>query len=521
MRFTEPSLLPRGWKWGCVLLSSLGLFWSFPPWGYGLLVFVALIPLLLALERAATPGEAFRLATITGLLFYTANLYWLVHAMTVYGGLPWVAAFSLLLLLAFYISLYLGVFGYLWVRLRTDSALGQMILAGALWVGLEYARTYLLTGFPWGFLAYTQFANLPLLQVSSLGGLYAVSLIVVWINAALALSIPTGLPRRRPWAPLLVAGVVLAAAYVYGRVELNRPLTGTPFEVAAVQGNIDEWVKWESSYQRQTMADYRRLTETAAARGASLIVWPETAVPFVLGADPAAQAELRKLAGSVRSYLLVGSPDIAPGSPPRYFNSAFLVAPGKGIVEKYNKIHLVPFGEYVPLHKYLFFISKMVHGAVGDFHPGSRYTLFRIPQGRFGVTISYEVYFPAQVRRYFREGAAFLVNITNDAWYGKSAAPYQNLAMAVFRAVENGSYLVRSANTGISAIIDPRGRILEESPVFVPAVVSGTIRDRRGETFYTRYGDVLALLCLGVTCLFAGTQVGLVVVRLLHLRKVG
>lgn len=505
------------WKWGCVALSAAGLFWSFPPGGNGLLAFVALVPLFYSVERARDPGEAFRLGIFTGVLFYTANLYWLNHAMILYGGLPWLAGFSLLLLLSLYVSLYLGAFCFLWVRLGSQNPLGRIVLAGVLWVSLEFARTYLLTGFPWAFLAYTQFGNLPLLQIASLGGMYGISLLLVWTNAALASAIRPAAGRwKQMGMGFLFSGLALAVALVYGKAELARPQAGSRFTVGVLQGDIDQWVKWETAYQRTTMETYRQLAERAADQGAKLIVWPETAVPFVLGADPEAQAVLKDLARSTGSYLLVGSPDIRPGSAPRYYNSAFLVTPEKGIVQKYDKIHLVPFGEYVPMRKILFFVDKMVRGAVGDFQAGIDYTLFRIPQAQFGVTISYEVYFPAQVRRYFRDGADFLVNITNDAWYGRSAAPYQHIAMAVFRAVENGAYVVRAANTGISAIIDPWGRVLKESGIFVPAVVTGEIRGRSRQTFYSRYGDLLAGVCLAVVAIFGGRKFWPSLVRLLQ-----
>jgi apolipoprotein N-acyltransferase len=204
------------------------------------------------------------------------------------------------------------------------------------------------------------------------------------------------------------------------------------------------------------------------------------------------------IAAETGSHLLVGSPDVeraSVGEGDRYYNSAFLVSPDRELLGKYDKIHMVPFGEYVPLKSILFFVHKLAYG-IGDFEPGRTHTVFHLPRGRFGVTICYEVIFPDQVRRYVKQGADFLVNITNDAWFGRSAAPGQHLAMAALRAAENRRYLIRAANTGISAIIDPTGRIVKASEIFVPAVVSGRIQLRRGETFYTRYGDLFAWLCV-------------------------
>jgi apolipoprotein N-acyltransferase len=193
----------------------------------------------------------------------------------------------------------------------------------------------------------------------------------------------------------------------------------------------------------------------------------------------------------VQAPLLVGSPDRTSGASPRYYNSAFLISPAGEIVQKYDKIHLVPFGEYVPLSSLLFFVHKMATG-IGDFSAGEAFTVFEIPGGRFGVLICFETIFPDQVRRYVLGGAGFLVNITNDAWFGDSAAPYQHLSMAALRAVENGVYLVRAANTGISAIVAPSGQILAQSDLFVEAALTATMAPQLGGTFYTRRGDLFA-----------------------------
>jgi apolipoprotein N-acyltransferase len=251
--------------------------------------------------------------------------------------------------------------------------------------------------------------------------------------------------------------------------------------------------------QAATIEAYRRLSLDAAVRAPSLIVWPETAAPFFLRYDHALRARVLDIAAETGSHLLVGSPDRervwGVAGRERYFNSAFLLSPGGGLLDKYDKMHMVPFGEYVPLKSILFFVEKLAYG-IGDFEPGRTYTIFQLPVGRFGVTICYEVIFPDQVRRYVKEGAEFLVNITNDAWFGRSAAPAQHLAMAAMRAAENRRYLIRAANTGISAIVDPQGRIVQASGIFEPAVISGRISLVRDQTLYTRYGDVFAWVCV-------------------------
>jgi apolipoprotein N-acyltransferase len=471
-------------------LTGLGLFLSFPPAALWPLAFVALVPLLVAVDRAG-PRSAFWLGTLAGMAFYPLNLSWVTHAMAVYGDLSWGVSFLTLFLLSFYLALYFGAFSACWVRFRPASGVGQVLFAGSLWVTLEFARTYLLTGFPWAFLAYTQYQTLPLIQIASVTGMYGVSFLVVLVNAAIAFAF---LDRgRAAIAPALAVSFALLVSLAYGTWVLSLPEMPAGLRVAVLQGNVDQGVKWDPAFREATLEIYERLTREAAQRGADLVVWPEAAVPFLLRREPEARARVARLASETKRFLLVGSPDLEGR---RFYNSAFLISRDGALLQRYDKIHLVPFGEYVPLRPLLGFAEKLARGAIGDFAPGGEATVFSTPFGRFGVTISYEVYFPAEVRRLFQRGAGFLVNITNDAWYGRSAAPVQHLAMAVFRAVEHGAFLVRSANTGISAIIDPRGRIREQSAIFAEAVLVGKIRDQAAGTLYTRIGDFFAWLAV-------------------------
>ena len=468
-------------------LSGVGLYLSFPPLGLWPLAFVALVPLLVALDRAPR-RLAFWLGTLAGMVFYPLNLSWVTHAMAVYGGLSWGLSVLLLFLLSLYLALYVGAFSAGWVWLRPASGLGRVLFAASLWVALEFLRTYLLTGFPWAFLAYTQAQALPLVQIVSVTGMYGVSFLVVLVNATVALALSER--RLRPvLAPALTACLVLIVTLAYGVRALSLPERSGGLSVAVLQGNIDQGVKWDPAFGRATIETYERLTREAARAGAALIVWPEAAIPLLLRREPEALARVTRLASETKRFLLVGSPDLEDR---RFYNSAFLISPDGVLVQRYDKIHLVPFGEYVPFRPLLGFAEKLASGAIGDFAPGREPTVFRLPKGSFGVTISYEVYFPAEVRRLFRRGAGFLVNITNDAWYGRSAAPTQHLAMTVFRAVEHGAFLVRSANTGISAIIDPRGRVQGRSAIFTEAILLGEIQGRGEKTIYTRVGDLFA-----------------------------
>jgi apolipoprotein N-acyltransferase len=470
---------------------------AFPAPDLGPLAFVALIPLLLA-ARGEDPARAFWWGGLAGLTLYVGSISWVTNTMTAYGGLPrWVSAL-VLLGLASYLAVYIGLFGAGASLLGGAAWPVELLGLPALWVALEYLRTYALTGFPWALLGYTQYRRATLLPVASVTGVYGLSFLAVLVNVALARAILD--PSRRLRTLLAAGGIVSALVWLPG---LLSPLPaerehGPELEVALVQGNVDQALKWEPSMQMATIERYRDLSLAAASRHPALIVWPETAAPFFLRYDPVLRGRVLDIAAETGSYLLVGSPDIEPGegrAGERYTNSVFLVSPDRRLLDKYDKIHMVPFGEYVPLKPILFFVQKLAYG-IGDFQGGRTYTIFHLPQGRFGATICYEAIFPAQVRRYVREGADFLVNVTNDAWFGRSAAPAQHLAMAALRAAENRRYLIRAANTGISAIVDPRGRIVRASDIFVPAVIADRIRLERGQTFYTRHGDLFAWACV-------------------------
>lgn len=504
-------VLPQwmGWPRGDVrrsvrgaLLAALSaglLVLSFPAPDMGGLAFVALVPLLIAIQGEA-PARAFLWGTLTGLLFYLGSISWVTRTMTTYGGLSVPLSALVLLALAAYLALYVGGFCYGASVIASAAWPIDLLAPAALWVGLEYLRTYALTGFPWALLGYTQYRSVTLLPIASVGGVYGLSFLVIFINLALARLMATAGTRLRT--------IVLAAAVTLALIWSPRLLSPTTaaadpeqeLGVALVQGNIDQALKWNPAMQVATIDVYRRLSLQVAGPTPGLIVWPETAVPFFLRYEPSLRGRVLDIAAETGSYLLVGSPDVesvgAGFGGDRYYNSAFLISPRRELLGKYDKIHMVPFGEYVPLKSVLSFVHKLAYG-IGDFEAGRTYTIFPLPRGRFGVTICYEAIFPDQVRHYVKEGADFLINITNDAWFGRSAAPAQHLAMATLRAAENHRYLIRAANTGISAIVDPEGRILQASEIFVPAVISGRIRLERGETFYTRHGDIFAWLSIG------------------------
>ncbi|MDP7386536.1 MAG: apolipoprotein N-acyltransferase, partial [Nitrospinota bacterium] len=278
--------------------------------------------------------------------------------------------------------------------------------------------------------------------------------------------------------------------------------------IALLQGNIPQAVKWDEAYRLKTLEVYEKLTYKHAQGKPDLIVWPETAAPFFFLRDKAHRERVLNLSAKVRAPLLVGAVSVTlRNREHRLRNSAFLVTPEKRVDGQYHKTHLVPYGEYVPLKRFFPFIRKMVSG-IGDFLPGDRRTVFPLAKAPFSVLICYEVIFADEVRRFVRNGARLLVNITNDAWFGRSAGPYQHMSIAALRAVENRVPLVRAANTGITGVVDATGKIREATTLFVPTGVLANVAPGTpgpaGLTFYTRHGDLFAYLSAALAVLILG-----------------
>jgi apolipoprotein N-acyltransferase len=374
-------------------------------------------------------------------------------------------------------------------------------MAPFLWVGLEYVRSFLLSGFPWESLGYSQFDWLQLIQISDMFGVYGVSALIVAVNTLFfELLKQIGEKKALPWTASAVVVLFFGATLGYGAWRIKRideSATLAPsLAVALVQGNIDQARKWDPSFQEETLRRYEGLTRTTWRDRPNLTIWPETALPFYFLRDQVLADQVIALVREAKSHFVLGSPSFeTAGDEVRYFNSAYLVGPDGAVLGRYDKVHLVPYGEYVPLRRFFPFLGKIVE-AVGDFEVGSAGRVLSWEGGRLGVLICFEVIFPGLARSLTAKGAQLLVNITNDAWFGKSSAPYQHLSMAVFRAVENRRTLARAANTGISAFVDPVGRILDETPLFEEAVRTRSVPIMEERPLYTRWGDAFAILCV-------------------------
>ncbi|MCL5021794.1 MAG: apolipoprotein N-acyltransferase [Nitrospirae bacterium] len=488
------------------VLSGLLLVLCFPTFSLWPLAWVAFVPLLLSLWDKR-PREAFFSGLVTGVFYFFGTLYWIYHSMNHYGSVPLVLSFAAVLLLSLYLSLYPGLFALLFSMKIRSSRMPALVLAPVFWVTLEFARSYALTGFPWSSIGYSQYPFLHGIQFADVTGIYGVSFLVLAVNGAIAdLFI---IQRRREQMPLFslsqtligysvfFVSLVMVFSYGYWRLHQERP--GNSVKVSIVQGNIEQDKKWEPRYQDEVIADYKELTMKAVASAPSLVIWPETALPFYFGYDTNRSADLVEFQRRLNSYLLFGSVLVqrppSAGRPALLTNSAVLLDKEGNVTYSYDKIHLVPFGEYVPLRSILFFVDRLAEG-IGDYKPGETIVKADTSFGSFGTFICYEIIFPGLVRKFYSRSGDFIVTITNDAWFGRTAGPYQHFSMAVFRAIENRKPVLRAANTGISGYIDSNGRIIRMTPLFERRVETVDVRTDPTRSFYSRYGDLFSYLCI-------------------------
>ncbi len=483
--------------------SGLLLAATFPNIDLPLLSWIALIPLFFALKEQ-TVKNGFWLGGISGIVFFAGTVHWVTNSVHYYGGIPLIPASLVTLSLCAYLALYPAIFSAAVVHVGKERPSLLFIAAPAIWTALELARTYVISGFPWSLLGYAQYRALPVIQIADITGIYGVTFLIVLVNAAIAQFIMD----KKQYRGIIVAAIVLTAVLGYGYARLKADEGPDTITLSVVQGNIEQDKKWDPAYQAETIAIYERLSKEALKQHPALVIWPETAVPFYFAgynpSDRAMTADLIEFVKENKTPLLFGSPTYKVKSLKTVVlhNSAFLLSGEGRILALYHKLHLVPFGEYVPFKNVLFFVEKMVQ-AIGDFESGTDYTVMTVPNGqspsrevKLSTVICYEIIFPNLVRSFVNRGAQVITTITNDAWFGKSAAPYQHFSMAVFRAVENRVPIARAANTGISGFIDTKGRILAASGIFTEAYLTQTLVLGDTKSFYTRYGDLFSYACV-------------------------
>ena len=484
----------------CILSATL-LILSFPRFDIEFLAWFGFAPLLFAIKNKSK-AQAFLFSYLTGVVFWLGIIYWLVH-VTLPG----------LIILVLYLALYFGLFGLI-VSTYLLPTTYYLLFIPSIWVILEFIRSHLFTGFPWALLGYSQYLNLPFIQIADITGAWGVSFLVMLVNVLLykfichksQVTSHKSQVAREPFIYLtFIICFILVLIYGYYSLYL-RPATCNlrPLKISVIQGNIPQELKWNLKAKDFIIDRYITLTGQALKDKPDLIIWPEAALPVVLEEEPHYYEMVKDFVKEAKAPLLFGAVTLRDNI---YYNSALLISGEGRLLARYDKLHLVPFGEYIPLRKIFSFLETVV--PIGDFTSGREYTVLNIPNpksqipNRFSVLICFEDLFPDLSREFVKRGAGFLVNITNDAWFKRTSSPYQHLCASVFRAVENRVFLVRSANTGVSGFIAPTGKIVSlvgdkfGNNIFISGYKSQEISlSRQSHSFYTRYGNIFVTACL-------------------------
>ncbi|MGA1842295.1 MAG: apolipoprotein N-acyltransferase [bacterium] len=492
----------------CSVLTGFLLISIFPLPGISLLAWVSMIPLLWLL-RCNKVKNRFLSGWLAGIVFFYGLLYWLAGTMIRFGGLPLILSQILLILLCLYLGLYFGSFcsilGFAYRRIHVPFC----ILAPAIWVALEFLRSHFLTGFPWGLLGYSQAKSLHIVQFADLAGVYGISFFIVFVNAGLTDLIALygeyksgqrlGLQIIFKGSALILStGLVLGyGVFRLGSQKLVHDAVNR-LEIGLIQENVPQDIKRDIGNSYKILADYGQTSLRLSPTDKKLIIWPETAcTAAIFPGEGQIFFVLSELARQLDSHLLLGCPRYNLKKEGLY-NSALLFSPTGDVIGFYDKIHLVPFGEYFPFE----WIGKSL-GNLGSFLRGNDFTTFKVQDNHFAVVICFEVIFPDLCRRFVKRGAEFLVNLTNDAWFGRTSAPYQHFDMACMRSVENRVWLVRAANTGISGFVDPWGKVIKKGKIFEKLTLEAGVYKSPLRSLYVRTGDFFAWLCVFFTLIWS------------------
>ena len=455
---------------------------------------------VLARREGASGARLFFLGVAAGLVYFAATLYWIGGVMAQHGGLPAAGAYALMLGLSLHLSLFMGLFAWSLGRVVGRLGMTGVWLSPWLWVASEWLRAWLGWDFPWVLLGSSQASAIPVVQLASVTGVFGLSALVALVGTAAAV---LALSRRRQdvrgaalVAAILVA-VIAGGAWRVSRAALTT--AGAPMRVGLLQGNVPQDAKSDPASRDAITERYIGLSRQAIGAGAQVVIWPEASTPFLFEQDLLMSAPIRRLAIEAKVPFIIGTDEVdrAAGRPDLLYNSAVLVGTDGRTHDKYRKVRLVPFGEYVPFRKLLFFVGPLVE-SVGDFTPGAEFKTFDLGGTRLSVAICYEAVYGSIAQAFVSEGAHLLTTITNDAWFERSSAAYQHFDQAALRAVEQGRYLVRAANTGISGGVDPYGRVMAETPLFESRVLTVDVRLLSDFTIYHRVGDVVAWASLAV-----------------------
>lgn len=490
------------------ILSSILLWLALPGEG-GLwpLLFVGLLPFLTAIYFAESRRQVAFYGFVFGLVHYLCLLYWLIFVLGTYGGLPWFVAVPALVLLAAYMASYTTAFSlFAHFFFQNSKAIIWLWFIPVIWVGNDWLRSVLFSGFPWMDLGYGLWSVPLLTQAADLFGHHFLTFCIVLVNGLffqLCISSKTPIKPARLVTEILPVVCLLLIVIGYSQLRLQqldrKAKVADRAQVGIVQGNINQNEKWSPAKKKSTVDSYLQLTKSIPNwKSLQMVVWPETAIPFYPNSS--------KLFSPISTFLVENEVNLLTGAPwyevidhekkdINYFNSALLIGDESKLIGKYYKNHLVPYGEYVPLKKFLPFLAPLVQ-TVGDFTPGVIEEPLVVGEIKSGVLLCFESIFPDIGRKWSEKGANILVNLTNDAWYGKSSAPYHSFAMTALRAVEVRRSVVRSANTGISGVIEPSGRVLDSSEIFVSWAKGFNVFLHNEITIFVRGGYLFGPFCL-------------------------
>lgn len=488
------------------IASGVVLARIFPPSEFGFIAWFVLVPLFYSIGAETSVRHAFRTGYLFGFALHIFSFYWLLN-------LPvplWVSLLGIASL-ALFSSVYTGAFTALAVFIQKKSVIPGIILYPSIWLSMEYIRSSGILGFPWLDLAYTQHRNFPLIQLASITGQSGLSLLIVFVNSVLhsMISNQKDLFSRKVLILLISVSAVYISIHSWGkhRIETQDRIADTISHVLLIQGNLSPAEKWASGNRNEKISLFCSETRQAVRKAkekTDLVIWPETAVPAYLLDERRYRRKVLALSAELDLPILAGTLVMDPDNRSTHYNGLALFLPDGNIGACYKKIKLVPFGEMIPFEDRIPLLTKIELGQ-GSYSPGSEFVIFDDGNSSFGGVICFESLFSSHFRKIVNNGAQFMVVVTNDAWFGKSTAPYHHMAISSFRAIENGVSIARCANTGISCIIDPWGRIFHASGIFTKAIVEGEIlcnRDFCGKTVYSKFGNILQPAALFITVLF-------------------
>ena len=482
-----------------IVASSVLLILTFPGPDMGWLAPVALVPLLLSVQRLPV-RHAFISGWLAGCIWFFVSLNWISQTLSRYGGIPFPLSQFAIVLIAVILAVYPGAFAAAVPPLRRAGGPWPAIVLPSIWVLTEAARTRFPAPFPWLFLGSGFWKTPSVLPLYGVIGVLGVSFLCVLSSVLLMEVLEAAAGKNRRGLPVRITVLLLlpASILLLGHTQAENG-TGKEITVSVVQGNFPQEIKWETSMREEILDTYLELSRGAGLRDSDLIVWPEAAVTFYFQTDTELADKIRGFSRESHKDLVFGSPafGVRDGEP-IYYNRAFHVGP-RGLEEWYDKIRLVPFGEYIPFHRVLGFLEKMVPGA-GEFARGRMKGPFNTPVPS-GTLICFESTFSDLARDQVRLGAEILINLTNDAWFGKSWGPRQHLAASAVRAAENGVPLVRAANTGISAIFDRRGHMVKSMGLFRRGTITAALLTGGKGTLYRRMGDLIVYISIFVIIL--------------------